>query len=246
MSRVVKKRMPSNTGTSPTLYNLLLLALFIICILAFLRPQNHLYISVGNIQMEILYSDPMLRLARNLISVADADALIDTYDEGLERSTVYNSDGSNTVHEARTSFTRFLPQGKGPSDVVWRTEQAASSILGVPIHFLEQLQLVRYHPGQEYKPHLDYFEGDTMNRTFTIFVYLNDMHPDESGGHTIFPQLGLKISPQKGAGLIWTNCLLHTDQMFCDPKLEHGGAPTFKSVKYGLNIWARNAPWRTI
>ena len=196
--------------------------------------------------MEILYSEPMIRLARNFISTADADALIDAYDGLLERSTVFDKEGQNYVHEARTSFTYFLPSGKGPDDVIWRAERAASAILGVPIHFMEQLQLVRYHPGQEYKPHLDYFEDDIMNRTFTIFVYLNDMHPDETGGQTIFPQLGVKVRPQKGAGVIWTNCVLDKDKMFCDPKLEHGGAPPIKSVKYGLNIWARNAPWRTI
>lgn len=246
MSPLLKKIL-MKTCTSPVLFNLVLLALFIICILAFLRPRNFLYISVGNIQLEILHSDPMIRLARNMISAADADALIEAYDGGLERSTVYQKEGAaNQVHEARTSFSHYLPAGKGPDDVIWRAERAASTILGIPIHFIEQLQLVRYHPGQEYKPHLDYFEGEAMNRTFTIFVYLNDMHPDETGGQTVFPQLGIKIRPQKGAGVIWTNCMLDKDQMFCDPKLKHGGAPPIQSVKYGLNIWARNAPWRSI
>ena len=73
----------------------------------------------------------------------------------------------------------------------------AFDILGMdrqPI-LADALQVLRYEPGEWYKPHTDYFDekgfdghdptvNNGTNRFATVFVYLSDV---EEGGHTVFP-----------------------------------------------------------
>ena len=48
---------------------------------------------------------------------------------------------------------------------------------------------VRYEPGQFNRVH-----HDGVFRPRTVFIYLNDL-PDDDGGETYFPRLGIKFTP---------------------------------------------------
>jgi prolyl 4-hydroxylase len=75
-------------------------------------------------------------------------------------------------------------------------------------------------------------------RLATMFVYLNDLPPDEDGGGTHFPKLDMTIKPKKGNAAFWMNM----ENGKVDPRTLHAGQSVRKpdSVKYGMNIWFRD------
>jgi prolyl 4-hydroxylase len=74
----------------------------------------------------------------------------------------------------------------------------------------------------------------------TFLIYLNDLEPDEPGGSTSFPALGLDVRPQKNAALVFENYDVHGNE---DVRTLHGGEPPRLSDKYVINVWIRTAPF---
>jgi len=119
--------------------------------------------------------------------------------------------------------------------------------LGVPLGHAEYLILLRYQPGQEYRPHVDYLRAGTYRnlpapeagqRVHTMFVYLDQV---EAGGETEFPRLGKRIRPARGRVVHFTNC---GDDGLGDPSTVHAGLPVRAGVKYLATLWTREREYR--
>jgi len=118
-----------------------------------------------------------------------------------------------------------------------------SNIIGIDKDHFEQLQVVRYQPGQLYKEHWDacYEEEKCQeflkkggNRYATFLLYLND---DFEDGETYFPLRDKKIIPEKGKAALFFNL----DENNID-KLEnskHAGLPPKSGIKWMCNVWVR-------
>jgi prolyl 4-hydroxylase len=189
----------------------------------------------------LLREEPCIRLVENFISFADADYLVGTYRHALARSTVAGPT-ENETSGARTSSTSFLPDGEDDARIA-AIERRAVLLTGIPIKFWETFQLTHYDPGQEYRPHFDWFDESENNRALTIFAYLNDV-ADEGGGETEFTKLGIKVKPRKGRAVVWKNCAARGNSVVCDPETEHAGTPPLSGEKFGLNCWARTDHYR--
>jgi prolyl 4-hydroxylase len=110
----------------------------------------------------------------------------------------------------------------------------------------EHLTVLRYEPGQEYRPHRDYrppgsIEHDRPhagNRGRTICVYLNE---PEAGGETEFPLAGLTIAPRVGSAIVFDNLLPDGN-----PDLDslHAGRPVQRGEKWLATLWLRQRPYR--
>jgi hypothetical protein len=70
--------------------------------------------------------------------------------------------------QVRTSYGSFLPRYYDP--VLAGVQERISEWLGVPVSFQEDMQVLRYGQGQEYKPHFDGF-----GRMATVLIYLAGM-----------------------------------------------------------------------
>merc|ERR1712008_292219 len=87
-----------------------------------------------------------------------------------------------------------------------------AEVLGISEKFMEPLRLVRYsRPGDTFEPHVDWTcdASDPQlellgQRIATGLLYLTDM-PNEAGGETDFPHLGLRVRPKLGELLLWAN-----------------------------------------
>ena len=119
-----------------------------------------------------------------------------------------------------------------------RLAQAA----GVVWSHCELIGVLRYRPGQEYKPHHDYLPEDANDysevkrsgqRAKTLLVSLNEGY---AGGATVFPRLKIEFCGSTGEGLVFSN----TDTAGAPyPETLHAGAPVTRGEKWLLSLWCR-------
>jgi prolyl 4-hydroxylase len=178
----------------------------------------------------------------DFLSTGECDHLIGLIDKVARPSDVfeevyqpnYRTSYSGDV-DSRDSFVRMV-------------ERRLGDLLGLDLSWGETVQGQRYHPGQEFKEHYDWFDTDSEywreemrqggQRSWTAMVYLNDV---EAGGVTRFTQLGVSIAPQRGALLLWNNA----DRDGVPTKAtSHAALPVERGVKYVITKWFRTRKWR--
>lgn len=177
----------------------------------------------------------------------ECDAVIQLGEtQGFSRSTIQGAH-KNEVSFERTSHTINFKRHQ--NELIATLEHRSTLFCPYESVNVENLQIVRYQPGQQYKHHFDFFvpgaEGTQLalqrggQRHVTFFVYLNDMQEDETGGQTDFPTLKLQVRPEKGTAVMWYNVKNNKE----DFRTFHAGLPPVRSTKYGLNIWVRGQPF---
>jgi hypothetical protein len=122
---------------------------------------------------------------------------------------------------------------------------------GIDLPQGEQLTVLRYEPGQQYRPHRDYLPPGTLqmdrpqagNRIRTICVYLN---PVDAGGETEFPNAGLKVAPLPGRAVIFDSMLFDASspEGRLDPDSLHAGLPVEAGEKWLATLWIRQRRYR--
>lgn len=120
-------------------------------------------------------------------------------------------------------------------------------VTNVPISNFNEMQILRYSPGQFHAFHGDYIVADTNRRIggriLTFFMYLNDV---KEGGETEFLRLSppIKVLPKKGKVLIWAN-VLDSDPHKEDERTWHKGSTVHKGEKHAANLWIQMRDYRT-
>jgi hypothetical protein len=111
---------------------------------------------------------------------------------------------------------------------------------------LEPTEVLHYSPGEQYKPHVDFFHPSRPNypaemrvrgqRVKTCLVYLNSGY---DGGETEFPKLGIKFRGNVGEALVFDNVDAAGSG---DINTLHAGQPVTRGEKWLLSQWIRNKP----
>lgn len=117
---------------------------------------------------------------------------------------------------------------------------------GIDLPNAEQLTVLHYEPGQQYRPHRDYLPPGTLemdrphagNRVRTVIVYLNAV---DAGGATEFPVPGLRVDPLPGRAVIFDNLLPDGRP---DPDSLHAGTPVVSGEKWLATLWIRQGRYR--
>lgn|GEM_PF-597360 len=186
-----------------------------------------------------------VEIVPGLLSADECDYLLGLAAPRFAPSAVIAAEGVRT-HEGRTSHSAklFLP-GEARLEGLY---DRLTGRLDVPVRYFEYCQCVRYEAGQFYGEHLDPLDEATPpgaaevarrgQRALTLLVYLNE---DFEGGETHFPRLDRKVTPRRGAGLLFYLLDRHGKP---DPDARHAGLPVFSGTKYVLNLWVRNRPFR--
>lgn len=175
---------------------------------------------------------PWVRLFPAAFSAAECAFLRDTGGGFFERSVVV-ADGRQVVDPVRTS---------DGSTIHWLIEDPATHALnrrlaaltGTPVEHGEPLQVLRYAPGQEYRPHFDWLD-EPNRRVMTALVYLNE---DYDGGETAFLRTGLALRCGTGDVLVFRSA---TAEGTLDPLSEHEGRPVLRGTKFLASRWIRSA-----
>ena len=144
------------------------------------------------------------------------------------------------IEKFRTSYSgNFDPRDPFVKGISRRIDD----LLGMNPICGESIQGQRYLPGQEFKPHNDWFYTDQEywkmerkrggQRCWTAMAFLNTV---AQGGHTHFTNVGASIEPKPGVLLVWNNAkpdgTPNEDTM-------HAGTPVIDGSKYVLTKWYR-------
>jgi len=184
--------------------------------------------------------NPRVIVFSNLLSAEECDEMIALARARLARSeTVQTATGSSEVNEARTSQGMFFERGENP--VCARLEARIAALTSWPLENGEGLQILRYDPGAEYKPHYDYFDPAQAGtptilkrggqRVASLVCYLNT---PTSGGQTIFPDVQLDVAPIRGNAVFFSY-----DRPHPITRTLHGGAPVLEGEKWVATKWLR-------
>jgi prolyl 4-hydroxylase len=184
--------------------------------------------------------NPRVIVFGNLMTHDECDQLIECARPRLARSeTVVTSTGASEVNVARTSDGMFFGRGENP--VCSMLETRISKLLNWPVQNGEGLQILRYRPGAEYKPHYDYFDPAQSGtptilkrggqRVGTLVIYLNS---PEGGGGTTFPDVHVEVAPIKGNAVFFSY-----DRPHPMTRTLHGGAPVLSGEKWVATKWMR-------
>jgi prolyl 4-hydroxylase len=129
------------------------------------------------------------------------------------------------------------------TELTTKIKKIISSKSGLPIENQEQIHIVKYNVGGEYKTHHDFFHPNTDyydttmksggQRVVSCLFYLND---EFEGGETEFPTKKIKVTPKTGRMLMWSNLKIDGSLDF---ESLHAGLPVISGTKWIAIVWVR-------
>ncbi|MCW7537664.1 2OG-Fe(II) oxygenase [Aquabacterium sp. A7-Y] len=204
------------------------------------QSPSTLNISGHEVKVLLNMQDPRVVVFGGLLTDEECDQLMAQAGSRLARSeTVKNETGTSEINEARTSDGMFFQRGENA--LCERLERRIAELLRWPVENGEGLQVLRYRPGAEYKPHYDYFDPAQAGtatvlkrggqRVGTLVIYLNT---PAKGGATTFPDIKLEVAPVKGNAVFFSY-----DRPHPATRTLHGGAPVIEGEKWVATKWLR-------
>ena len=149
------------------------------------------------------------------------------------------SDSANDDAELISFSGRGRPLGAMHSDAVVRLlERRTASMADWSMAALEMCSIIRYQPGEEYRPHVDFFSDEQIEvnriqkgdpsgqRIATFLLYL---HAPAAGGETEYPKSGLVVRGERGMAVLHYNVTGDGSQ---DQASLHIGRPVREGEKW--------------
>jgi len=207
-----------------------------------LPAGNVIHTHDRDVRVLLRVTAPAIAVLDAVLTDAECDELIRRSADKLQRSTTVDPvHGGYQVIAARSSEGTYFPVNA--DDFIARLDRRIAELMNCPVENGEGLQVLHYGEGGEYQPHFDYFTpGDPGSeaqmvvggqRVSTLLIYLNDV---AEGGATVFPALGLRVTPKKGMAVHFEYG--HREGQV-DPLTLHGGEPVEKGEKWIITKWMR-------
>lgn len=194
--------------------------------------------------MRALNANPLVGIVDDFATADECAAVIEAARPRLKPATVSVDGVTSARDEHRTNSDVRLEPGQCPALMPLCLK--LSVMLRMPIGHAEGPSVLHYLPGQEFRPHRDAYDLDTVapgfeakggQRLFTTILYLNR---PESGGATRFPNLKLGVEPEPGRLLVFANT--RAGQRNASDLACHAGEPVTAGEKWAMTYWWREAP----
>ncbi|MBN8819419.1 MAG: 2OG-Fe(II) oxygenase [Sphingomonas sp.] len=179
-------------------------------------------------------------LRHGLVSPKECSEIIAKIEAGCKPSKLFSGTDSGYRTSSSCNLDIYDP-------LVIAVTKRIDALMGLEGDTGELLQGQRYHPGQHYHLHCDYFPGNVHywpnmrvsggQRCWTAMVYLCEV---EQGGETQFPRLGVTVPPRSGTLLIWNDMAADGSP---NHDTIHAALPVVKGVKYVVTRWYRERRW---
>lgn len=186
---------------------------------------------------EQLSRSPEVVAFRSLLTAAECDFLVERAGPLFQPSVIVDpATGQLRPHPVRTSDNAAFPWVAETPAIHAINRRLAAASETSPGNG-EPLQILRYRPGQEYRPHHDALPNTDNQRALTFLLYLNDGY---QGGETEFCRTGLRFVGRKGDGLLFRNA---DAQGRPDPTALHAGRPVTSGEKLLATRWIHERPF---
>jgi prolyl 4-hydroxylase len=190
----------------------------------------------GRFNRRKVSDDPRIERVDGLLTPDECAFLIELSDSRMKRATIFHEAEKRFVEDPirRSDKAGFPIVSEWPFVRAINLRIAAAT--GTSVECGEPLQVLRYSPEQEYRPHFDAIAGMDNPRVLTALAWLNE---DYSGGETRFDELGLSERGRAGDLVVFANTLPDGSP---DPRTRHSGVPVTAGVKYMASRWIRARP----
>lgn len=187
---------------------------------------------------ERLSDSPGVSVVRDVIPCAVCDYVIAHSTPRLGPAMVYDPRGTGMMRDPlRSSAAASL----SPLDLdlaLIAVNRAIAAAAGLPESQGEFLSVMRYRPGEQYRPHYDIIPAGpdfdrNGQRVKTALLYLNEGY---EGGETEFLTPGLKVKGRTGDIVVFSNVLADGRG---DPATRHAGLPVTAGEKWLASKWFR-------
>lgn len=181
---------------------------------------------------ETLSDSPWVRRFPGLLTAAECAYLVELAQRSFAPATVRSAAGGvkrDPIRDSDEATVHWMIE----DPVVHALNRRIAAVSATDAVQGEALQILRYKPGQQYRPHYDFNPALDNQRILTALVYLNH---DYRGGETAFVKTGLKVRGRKGDVILFRNV---ADGSALDPMSEHAGLPVTSGVKFLATRWIR-------
>jgi len=188
--------------------------------------------------MELVLKSDWLFVMDNLLTSEECKELINMADPTMNDSTTVGI----VIDGYRTSSNTYISK-EMDNKVIQAINLITEGLTELPIENQEDICIVKYLEGEEYKQHHDYMADNLTDegkiemerggdRIFTVMFYLND---DFKEGGTLFVTPNLEIRPKTGRCVIWKNYIEGKPNR----NSMHAGLPVKDGIKYIGVKWVR-------
>jgi prolyl 4-hydroxylase len=178
--------------------------------------------------------EPRVEIIPQLFSAAECSYIQSLASPLLEPAMVYTEAGEG-IRDPHRDSDNMVVTPILEDLVVQAINRCIAEASGTGYNWGEPLHVLRYSPGQQYRPHYDAhaFMPVAQRRLTTAIIYLND---DYDGGETDFPELGVRARGEAGDLLIFQNLLADKEP---DMRMIHAGLPVTRGEKWLATRWIR-------
>ncbi|CAN7975926.1 unnamed protein product [Ixodes persulcatus] len=174
------------------------------------------FFALQPIKFEEINLKPYVIVMHDVVQDKDIEDLMEFAEPRLERSTTYNG-------------SEVMPSPERTSSTAWLNEDDAP------------IALANYGTGGHFLPHHDFFQDNLHaynssadyyrqhgrgDRLATLMIYMTDV---EEGGATVFPSLGIRLTPKKGDAAFWWNLKANGEG---ERLTMHAGCPVLYGSKW--------------
>jgi prolyl 4-hydroxylase len=195
--------------------------------------------------LERVHDRPAIALVSGLATKAMCDWIIARAAGRVARAKIGDyATGMAVPDPIRTGFASGF--GLADTDLIFvLTQERLARASGLAVRQQEAPFVLSYEPGQEYKPHFDFFNPEVKSyarllevmgqRVATCLTWLND---DYEGGETSFLEIGWNHRGKTGDAMLFLN--VTTPDRKPDPMTLHAGLPVTVGRKWMLSQWVRD------
>jgi prolyl 4-hydroxylase len=193
---------------------------------------------LAEVKPRIISADPYIAIYPGLFSPAECKYLAVLGTPWLGKASVLDLEGTGRLdEEVRDAESCSIPH-LAEDLVVHSITSCMAAATGTPWINGEPLNILKYKPGQQYKPHHDGTGADNISvRQLTALIWLNDRF---EGGETDFPKINVRVRGSVGDMLVFSNV---DRNGAIDGRMIHAGLPVTEGVKWMASRWIQNGPY---
>ena len=193
---------------------------------------------LAEVTPKVISQDPYIALYPGLFSPAECKYLAVLGTPWMGQASILNLAGEGRLDDKiRDAHSCSIPH-LAEDMVVHAVTRCIATATGTPWINGEPLNILKYTPGQQYRPHHDGTGADNVSvREKTALIWLNDQF---EGGETDFPRIKVRVRGSVGDMLVFSN--VHANGEF-DQRMIHAGLPVTEGVKWMASRWIQSGPY---